>query len=449
LKKAEILLVIVFLLASIMSACTPGSSSNVPTTKTGSGTTAAPQETELKAGTHLYLTVWGDDARKVEMEKVFQKFTEDTGVTVEVVIVPVAEIHTKLAMQIASKTPPELTWLPERNIPQFMDNDLFEDISALYNDPDYNIEDFNQSLLQALTKDGKLYGIPFSTGVRVFYYNKDLFKQKSLPTPGDLYKEGKWTWDEMIKLAQQVTDRSKGIYGINLFYVYDQKDWQHFYDMLWANGADMFNEECTEMVINNEAGIKVFKMLSDLIFESEAHIKPGDQITFETGKIAMDRQIISYSARLREVADFEWDVVPNPVGSAGKDVPFVTGVASYHIPKGCKHYNEALAALAYVTSAEVMGTGYIFAYFPSPRISVLNKPEFAESFQGKPSAESLKIAFIEPMARKLRVIPAPLNYDKVDITIRKYLDMIYARSDSIENILNTMKAEVDPLLKGE
>jgi len=450
-KKRVLILITVFMLGLMLFGCSiqqpaPQSSQSGSTSASSSTDTKTPDST-LKAGTHIRLSIFGDDARKVALEKIFQGFTDKTGVTVEVVIVPSAEIGQKLAMQIASKTPPEFAWLSERNMPQFLGNNLLEDISALYDDPDYNISDFNPFLLESLKKDGKLYGIPFSIGTRVFYYNKDLFAAKNLPNPGDLYAEGKWTWDEMIKLAEQVTDPSQGIYGLSLFSLYDQKDWLHFYDMLWSHGADFFNSDCSEMIINSPEGIETFQMFSDLIFKSQVHIKPGDQITFETGKIAMDREVISYSSRLRAQNEFDWDIVPNPVGPAGEDVPHVTGVASYHIPKGCKHFNEALAALAYITSAEVMRSEYLFTSFPSPRVSVLSDPHYPDAFKGKPSAESLTNAFIKPMAGKLRVFPTPPNYDAVDVAIRKYLDMFFAQSGSVENILNQMKEEVDPLLK--
>lgn len=48
----------------------------------------------------------------------------------------------------------------------------------------------------------------------VLTFNKTLFDKNKWGDPYQLYYNGKWTWDELIKIAQKATDKNAGRYGI-------------------------------------------------------------------------------------------------------------------------------------------------------------------------------------------------------------------------------------------
>ena len=81
----------------------------------------------------------------------------------------------------------------------------FENLSA-----DYDLNDVFKSLRDGLSYDGKLYALPFYGESSMLMYRKDLFEAKGLKMPD------KPTWAEIAKIADQLTDKSKGIYGITL-----------------------------------------------------------------------------------------------------------------------------------------------------------------------------------------------------------------------------------------
>ncbi|ADJ61965.1 sugar ABC transporter substrate-binding protein [Herbaspirillum seropedicae] len=75
---------------------------------------------------------------------------------------------------------------------------------------DYDEADLIKPVREGLSVDGKLYALPFYAESSMTYYRKDLFEQKKLTMPQ------RPTWDEIAKLAAQLHDPAKGVYGICL-----------------------------------------------------------------------------------------------------------------------------------------------------------------------------------------------------------------------------------------
>ncbi|WP_446719300.1 ABC transporter substrate-binding protein [Herbaspirillum sp. WKF16] len=75
---------------------------------------------------------------------------------------------------------------------------------------DYDEADLIKPVREGLSVEGKLYALPFYAESSMTYYRKDLFEQKKLTMPQQP------TWDEVAKLAAQLHDPAKGVYGICL-----------------------------------------------------------------------------------------------------------------------------------------------------------------------------------------------------------------------------------------
>src|SRR5215470_16735751 len=75
---------------------------------------------------------------------------------------------------------------------------------------DYDIEDVFKSIRDGLSYNGKLYALPFYGESSMLMYRKDLLQEKGLTMP-DQPK-----YEDIKKIADAVTDKAKGIYGITL-----------------------------------------------------------------------------------------------------------------------------------------------------------------------------------------------------------------------------------------
>lgn len=76
-------------------------------------------------------------------------------------------------------------------------NDFFKD----YEDKDV----YAKNALDALTIDGKLYGIPYNVNVRLLLYRKSVFEKYGLEVPA--------TWDELVETAAWITKNVPGMQG--------------------------------------------------------------------------------------------------------------------------------------------------------------------------------------------------------------------------------------------
>ncbi len=445
-KKAWAAILAMVLVLSLAAGCSSGNNESKATTspkQSDAKQTTEPSPTVSDKEVTLKMSLWGDDNRKKTFEELAAKFTEShPNIKVEIMLIPQTEYQQKLSIMLASKTAPDVVWLFDTIIPQFRDAGQLLELSELVNDPAYEFSDIYPSTMDIFRKDDKLYGIPFSVGPKVLFYNKKLFEAKGLKTPNELFKEGNWTYEEMIKAAKAITDPSQGTYGVKLFY--DWKNWKDaFTDTIWAYGADIFNEDGTQFVLNSPEGEAAFQMYYDMLFKDQVHPKPGDQISFESGKLGMYRNTFSYAANARKAEGLEFDIAPMPRGPVA-DAPVATGVAGYAVTKDTENRAEALELIKFFTGKE--GMKMMQATFPPPRKSLLESAEFAQ-LNTQPSAEGIKLALSEPMSAGVRIQPSHKNWQQIDVKVQSLLDFMYTQSESVKSVLERMEKEVTPLMK--
>ncbi|MEZ5934968.1 MAG: extracellular solute-binding protein [Alphaproteobacteria bacterium] len=131
------------------------------------------------------------------------KWTELTGIEVQVVELPIAEMFTKILQEHRGGTGAYdalnvvPAWMPDlvragalEPLDAFVDQygyrDELQEIAPVYRD--------NQ-----MTVDDIIYGFPDDGDVFLFYYRKDIFEENGLSVPT--------TWEEFAEIGQQLTDK--------------------------------------------------------------------------------------------------------------------------------------------------------------------------------------------------------------------------------------------------
>ncbi|WP_139994103.1 ABC transporter substrate-binding protein [Paenibacillus paridis] len=422
------------LVAGMLAGCASGKNSG-ENSKEGVNANGGGKQISLK------FSIWGNDTHKQMYDTMIEKYREDhPNINVEIMTIPATDYQQKLSVMMASKTAPDIMWMMERAIPQFLGAGQLADLSSLKTDASYQFDDLYPSTLDLLSKDDKIYGIPFSTPPNMIYYNQSLFESKGLKTPKELYSEGKWTYDEMVKAAEAIAVPDQGLYGINLI---RPNGWttswiESLQTLVWAYGADYFSEDGKQFALNSPEGEQAIQFFSDAMFKTRIHPKPGDQTTFETGKIGMQQELFSYMGKAKAITDFKWDIAPMPSGAGGQGVTL--GYAGYVVTEGSPHQAEAIEFVKYLTNQENMTVTSQF-FVPS-RKSVLESDAFLN--QG-PSPESVKTAVLEQIG-KGKVRQAFTNFQKIDEKMKIGFDSIYTQSVSVPDFLSHLEKEVTPVL---
>ena len=83
--------------------------------------------------------------------------------------------------------------------PAFLDEVVESGVLAELNKDDYTDYKFIEGSLNGYTYDGKLYGLPKTTDVGLFYYNEKMFKDNGWEVPT--------TYDELLELAKKINDK--------------------------------------------------------------------------------------------------------------------------------------------------------------------------------------------------------------------------------------------------
>ncbi|WP_226036176.1 ABC transporter substrate-binding protein [Aquibacillus saliphilus] len=444
-KQLILVLGLVFL---ILSACSSdsgtsseedsdsGSDDSSTTEDSSSDNASSEEEVELT------FTTWGNDQHIEMYEELLTEFYEENPhISVTVQSIPHGDYQQKLSVLAAGNELPDVGWVAERMVPQFVNNNIMTDISSFQDDPDFDFDDYIPSTLELWQHDGELLGLPFSTPPMIMYYNETMFEEAGLETPKELALKDEWTWEQFEESAKALSsgDGTDRTYGARLF-----NEWTNFSTMpshTLSFGGEMFSDDMSEFTWNSPEGVDTFAMLDRMIFEDESHVPPGESLNFESGQVAMFPFMYSYIANVRGITDFEWDIAPLPKGPEGR-YPLL-GQAGTVVFEGSDHPEEAEKLLKFLGSQT--GIQAQSAFFVPPRKSVLESDEFIE-IPNNPSRESIELAVIDQMNNGY-IYPLHEDWTKIESEIISGFDQLFSEMAPPEEILQEMEEKITPLLQ--
>ncbi|MCL2191802.1 MAG: extracellular solute-binding protein [Treponema sp.] len=74
------------------------------------------------------------------------------------------------------------------------------------------------SYLHSVSIDGQVVGFPWRGAAYFTYYNRRIFEEMGVPTPGTFVDEGTWTWDMFEDVARQVSSGDGQIFGATVYH---------------------------------------------------------------------------------------------------------------------------------------------------------------------------------------------------------------------------------------
>ncbi|MCU0494058.1 MAG: sugar ABC transporter substrate-binding protein [Chloroflexaceae bacterium] len=256
----------------------------------------------------------------------------------------------KLKTELAGGTAPDIFWIGGVELADFVNTGEILDLKPLMDkDTSFNIGDFYPNVIQELTRDGKIYGLPRDISTMVTYYNEDMFKAAGLKTPKELAAEGNWNWDTMLDAAKKLTNPDQQQYGLG-FGNWWGPSWGYFVN---AAGGSPFNADRTACGLTSPeaiAGATKARSLYD-----EKLIVPGDadgEALFNAGKVGMYFNGRWFTPGVRTNAQFGWDVAEMPQGKVKSTWLFW---GPYLVNAKTTSPDAAWEVLKVLTSAEATG----------------------------------------------------------------------------------------------
>jgi multiple sugar transport system substrate-binding protein len=210
-----------------------------------------------------------------------------------------------------------------------------------------------------VTRDGKVYGMPWLMDVKYFMYNKDILQKAGITAPPT-------TWEELVDQAKII--KSKGLAEFPIIWSWNQKEGVvcDFTVLLYGNGG-AFLDANGKPVFNNEKGVQVLTWMKQTIDDglSNPNSVSSDEGAVETdflaGKSAFAvNWLFQYSdsndaAKSQIVGNAAF--APMPVFAAGAAAGIkgssVDGSSAFAIMSTTPYADQTWKFLTYLASNEV------------------------------------------------------------------------------------------------
>lgn len=448
-KKLSLIFSLLVVMVLTFTACSP------KTTPTES--IPSVQETEDEAVPTVpdkpsKLTFWMMktfvDEGNLSMEAHVEEFEKATGIEVDFEMIPIDDLATRWSAAIESGNTPDLSYMDYNNLGQFQAKDLLLDVTDTIAEVQAKNGELTPALLESMTYNGKLYGVPMWAEPTVLYYRTDLFEKAGIANPPD-------TWEEFIEDAKLLTDPDNGVYGAGFgigMSLTDTEWWVR--DILWSFGASINAADGKTATVNTPEFKEAAQWFVD--FYTKHNITPpgvvgwddsGNNKSYLSGQSAMVINTGSVYNAIFNTADYpdlkeNTKVAPVPGGPSGR---FITGICNgIGIFKNTQNPYWSKQLMAWMMDKEWQREWMKFGgYLIVPAYPDLAEDPFWQTDAGRVFAEvPLYYAFIGYPGN---FTPASGQIANTFVLTRNFMEVI-VNDQPLEEMLDNLQAEVTEIL---
>ncbi|MFF1876235.1 ABC transporter substrate-binding protein, partial [Kitasatospora herbaricolor] len=148
------------------------------------------------------------------------------------------DYHTKLLAQLVSGTAPDVFYIGDDKIGQFVNSNALLPLTSLMNSSASQTkpEDFAQGLFGATKKGDEIYAAPNDSNPDALWYDKAALKKAGVTDdPATLAAEGKWTTEAYLDMNKKL--KKAGLTG-SMFWNY----WSTHYSWISSQGGKAFDD---------------------------------------------------------------------------------------------------------------------------------------------------------------------------------------------------------------
>jgi lactose/L-arabinose transport system substrate-binding protein len=186
------------------------------------------------------LLIWVQQANQDVFEQtVLDAFlAQYPNVTIEWVNYPPDEVANQLQVAIQGGTgAPDLAVTEHRSIPRLVELGGLVDLTSRLQ-PYMN--DLNAAALDAGSKDGRYYSVPWDIGPVMTFYRRDIFEAAGLASEPDEVSDLIATWDDFLDVCIQIKEET----GANCFALNKANNYGDVYfNMLWQQGLGFVDDD--------------------------------------------------------------------------------------------------------------------------------------------------------------------------------------------------------------
>lgn len=275
---------------------------------------------------------------------------------------------------------PDVMLIQAKDAPALLNKypDMFLDLTSYVNPSKSN---FMDASWDAITKDGKIYGLPTDMGPAALFYRADLFAQAGID-PDSIE-----TWDEFIAAGQKMKAATNGETSI----IAVSEDGDLFDMMLNQVGGNYVSNDDKTVVINSPEAVKAINLVRKLIDSGAARdVKDwgGRIVAMKRNQVASVPYGVWFGGTLAGALPEQagkWKVMPFPAHEKGGLRASNCGGSVVMISKNCRNPEVAWEYINYLYNTDEgqkiqVKNGLYPAYMPIYKSEEFNEvvPYFGE-----------------------------------------------------------------------
>jgi multiple sugar transport system substrate-binding protein len=371
-------------MAAFLAACTPAT---VP--QSGS-TESSPSEATIE----LSVDIYNYDPYLKVLDQIFTDYmAANPNIAATVESAPWEEFWARQEARLAAGNPTDISIGDPAYVGRYAHKGYYLNVEPFVEAEQIDLSRWIQTSLNDCRYDnttgvvgnGTLFGFPANFVGSILYYNKDIFDAAGVAYPDDTWDRNTFldaalalTLDEAgVSAAQDGFDHEAITqWGIEMIGSYSNAV------TVWNNGGELINREQTQSMLIEPATVEAFEWLASLLHEHYVHPTPaqmeGLPNPFQVARVAMTMDGSWNVGPYITDVEFNWDIAPVPMGTAGIDRITYAGTDTFHVFKASKNVDAAWALLQYMVGPEGM------KYFATTGTPCLLETANSEAFLSGP-----------------------------------------------------------------
>jgi ABC-type glycerol-3-phosphate transport system substrate-binding protein len=384
----------------------------------------------------LRLTWSGDGQNKELLDNCLAKYTDKTGMGVDVVFIPGgwAAYFTKIQTMIAGGDYLDLCNVAIEGFEMLVKTGMAAPIDdwIVSHRAEYDavVQDISPNVMAFMNFGGKQYGIPNEWNNVVTHINTNLLAEAGLPPPPP-----DWGREEFIRYAKAMTKKLPD--GTMQYGVAVPNYYFGFQAWLYNNGVTYMTPDFKKSLLLDPGVVEMFQFMYDLIYTYQVSpIPQGDLgVSIENNNLGM-----SFAGRWPTnayVANNFRDVTVQYVPKFKTNVPVWGGTGAFTL-KNSRHFDEATSLGLYLASAPFVEEWMAYGAIPV----LESTAEKLLPALGIPQNYNI---FIEsaPLAR---AVQSPAQYAEIAQLVERAMTDILVNKADIMTILKAADVELNLIL---
>lgn len=391
----------------------------------------------------------GSDAEKAAYTAAIEQFEKDNDVTVKIIMTTADEYSTKLKAAITGKQIPDVFYVDPGSVQAYVKSGIIKDITKeveatvdLDNVWQYGVDSYRFD--GTLMGEGAIYAMPKDVGPFSFGYNKTMFEAAGIPLPS---VDDPYTWDEFIDVAKKLTLDTDGDGVLDQWGTGLNVQW-NLQSFVWSNGGDWLNDDRTEVTVDSPEFAEALQFFADM--QNVAQVTPSvtDAQTLDTYQRWMQGDIGFFpvgpwDVPTYETLDFDWDLIPYPVGSTGETATWV-GTLGIAVAESSQNADLATKLAIYLSTDETAQQSLVDA-----GVQVPNLKDMADTWVASATLPPAnKQEFLDIVNQDGRALPANTTYsaewyDELFKNIQPVLDGKQTAADYLAEVQPRMQELLD------